>query len=446
MKFNSANADLWGRMKLTSKEFADGWKVLLAAVVGNALSYGTLAIHSFGILGPAIGRDFHWNATTITSGFLINTTSTLFVAPMAGFLADRYGVRKVALTSIILLSLVYMSFSLLPNSVPIYLFLWVATALLGAGTLPVTWSRALNNRFQANKGLALGISLVGTGLAGSLLKPFEFWLVGLGGWRLGFIGLGCLPLFSFAVAYFLFFDKTPHGVPVLVKNGEIQKPVPVEKGTLLADAIRTRRLWILLAAVGLAAAGVGGAIPNMESILRSRGFPEEIIHSLVPITGMAIVLGRLGSSYLIDLIWAPIIAFVMLLTASVAFIVLSVFLPGPWGAAGIVLTIGLTIGMESDVAAFLVARYFGPRNFGGIYGVIYGAFALGTGLGAVSYGVAFDRFGSYQQALLSSAAILLVSGLMLLSLGSYNFPYLSKIEKKPNATPVRIPGRTQLRG
>jgi predicted MFS family arabinose efflux permease len=183
----------------------------------------------------------------------------------------------------------------------------------------------------------------------------------------------------------------------------------------------------------------------MESILRSRGFPEEIIHSLVPITGMAIVVGRLGSSYLIDRVWAPVVAFVMLVTASVAFVLLSSFMPGPWGAAVIVLTIGLTVGMESDVAAFLVARYFGPRNFGGIYGVIYGAFALGTGLGAVSYGIAFDRFGSYQQALVSSAALLVVSGLMLLSLGSYSFPYLSKAAKKHSPVQDRIPSRRQLR-
>jgi predicted MFS family arabinose efflux permease len=415
-------------MKTVSNEFAKGWKVLLAAVIGSGLAYGTLAIHSFGILGPALGREFHWNASTIMSGFLFNTMATLFAAPMAGFLADRFGVRIVALTSTVLLALTYMSFSLLPKSIPFYLFMWVAVALLGAGTLPVTWSRALNNRFQANKGLAFGISLVGTGLAGSLLKPYEFWLVGLGGWRLGFIGLGCLPLISFVVAYFLFFDKSPRALPASSKVEAVLTQAPVEKGVSLADAMRGRRIWILMAAVGLAAVGVGGAVPNLESILRSRGFSETAIHALVPITGIAIIIGRLGSSYIIDRIWAPMISFIMLCTAAAAFVVLSVFLPGPWGAAAIVLIIGLTVGMESDVAAFLVARYFGPRNFGGIYGAIYGAFAVGTGLGALSYGVVVDRFGSYQPALASSALILMISGVLLLSLGKYTFPYQAKTD------------------
>jgi predicted MFS family arabinose efflux permease len=418
-------------MKSRTHEFSTGWKVLIAAVIGNALSFGTLAIHSIGILGPALGHEYHWKAATVTSGFLVNAMATLVSAPLAGFLADRFGVRIVALTSTVLLALTYTSFSLLPNSVPIYLSLWLAAALLGAGTLPVTWGRALNNRFQANKGVAFGISLAGTGLAGSLLKPFEFWLVGLGGWRLGFIGLGCLPLFSFVVAYFLFFDVAAPQRPRNRKGGTEQTQDPVEVGIRLADALRSGRLWILMVAIGLAAAGVGGAVPNMESILRSRGFTEGAIHALVPITGMAILLGRLGSSLLIDRIWAPIIAFVMLCAAAAAFVVMSVYLPGPWGAAGIVLTIGLTVGMESDVAAYLVARYFGQRNFGGIYGAVYGAFAVGTGLGAVSYGVAFDHLGGYRQALAVSAAILIVSGLLILSLGKYEFPYLAKTKIKP---------------
>jgi predicted MFS family arabinose efflux permease len=220
---------------------------------------------------------------------------------------------------------------------------------------------------------------------------------------------------------------------------------PGENGVSLADALRGRRIWILMAAVGLAAAGVGGAVPNMESILRSRAFPESVIHAIVPITGMAIVIGRLGSSYLIDKIWAPLIGFVMLCTGAAAFVVLSVFLPGPWGAAAIVLTIGLTVGMESDVAAFLVARYFGPRNFSGIYGAIYGVFAMGTGLGALSYGIAFDQFGSYQQALGSSAAILVVSGLLLLSLGKYRFPYLPKTAHKSDASLEPVPSPSAVR-
>jgi predicted MFS family arabinose efflux permease len=193
-------------------------------------------------------------------------------------------------------------------------------------------------------------------------------------------------------------------------------------GTLLSAAVRKKRFWIVLVVVTLAAFGVGGALPNMESILKSKTLSTVEIRSIVPITGMAMVVGRLGSSYLIDRLWAPAVAFAMLVTASLGFLYLAFFVPTPRAAAGVVITIGLTVGMEADVAAFLVARYFGARHFGSIYGCIYGAFAVGTGLGAVSYGMAFDRFADYHAALLSSGLILIASGALLLTLGRYIFP------------------------
>jgi len=187
-----------------SAEFGSGWKVLFAAFIGNALSAGTLAVHSLGILGPALGRDFHWSAGIVTGGFLVLSLATVATAPLGGFFADRFGVRAVALISTLLLAPAYMAFSFLSASIPAYFCLWLVVALMGAGTLPVTWLRALNNHFQLNKGLALGIALLGTGLSGALLKPFTFWLLDHGGWRAGYVGLGALSLISFIVAYLFF--------------------------------------------------------------------------------------------------------------------------------------------------------------------------------------------------------------------------------------------------
>jgi predicted MFS family arabinose efflux permease len=427
-------------------EFASGWTVLVAAVIGNGLSAGTLAIHTIGIFGPALGRDYHWGQGVITGGFLVLTICTLGAAPLAGFLGDKFGVRPVALGSALLLAPTYMAFALLKPSIPAFYLLWAAVAVLGAGTLPVTWSRALNNRFQANKGLALGISLIGTGVAGSLLKPFGFWLVDHGGWRAGYFGLGCLPLISFVVGLFLFFDtpaaKADTTIRAAAKTDDAPSPLA---GVAVGEAVRGWRFWVLLSAVFLAAAAVGGVVPNLESILRSRHFAKDAIRSIVPITGVAIVCGRLGSSFLIDRVWAPLIAFVMMASATAALLALGLFLPAPPQAAFLVLIIGLTVGMEADVAAFLVARYFGARNYGGIYGLVYGGFAIGTGLGAVAFGIAFDRLHNYHLALFSSAAILMTSGMLLLSLGRYIFPYRGRAGAQCQSGVAREPATFDLR-
>lgn len=415
-------------------EFSAGWKVLIAAMVGNALSAGTLATYSIGILGPAMAHEFHWGSGVVNGGYLALSIATLMAAPFAGMLADRIGVRAVALGSALILAPTYMAFAALHGSVPAYLLLFAAVAVLGSGTMPFTWSRALNNRFEVNKGLALGLSLFGTALSGSLLKPYLFALVDHGGWRAGFIGLGLLPLASFAVAVPLFFDRaapaardataaartaTMVEAPAAARN---PAAVTAMAGYSFSQALHSGRLWLLFAAVLFAAAGTSGAIPNMESLLKAKGFGMADVRTMVPMIGLSLGVGRLGSSYLIDRVWAPLVAAGLLLTAAAAFAAFSFRVPTPGEAMAMIVIVGMTAGMESDVAAFLVARYFGARNYSSIYGLVYGAFAIGAGLGALSYGILVDKLGNYQVALMSSATLLAMSTALLLCLGRYVFP------------------------
>jgi MFS family permease len=87
-----------------------------------------------------------------------------------------------------------MALSLGNGSLTLYYATWLLVAFVGAGTLPITWTRAVNNGFHSGKGLALGLSLIGTGLFGYLIKPFAAWLIGAFGWRSAYVVIGALPL------------------------------------------------------------------------------------------------------------------------------------------------------------------------------------------------------------------------------------------------------------
>ncbi|MEM8786599.1 MAG: MFS transporter, partial [Pseudomonadota bacterium] len=72
----------------------------------------------------------------------------------------------------------------------------------GAGTLPITFTRPVANWFQKNRGIALGIALIATGMFGALAKFFAQFVVanealhfiGGSGWRSAYVLLGLLPL------------------------------------------------------------------------------------------------------------------------------------------------------------------------------------------------------------------------------------------------------------
>lgn len=88
-------------------------------------------------------------------------------------------------------------------------------------------------------------------------------------------------------------------------------------------------------------------------------------------------------------------------------------------AAVSVLLIGLAAGAEQDLMAFLVARYFGLKSYGVVYGVMYSSFALGAGAGPWVLGRVFESTGSYNVALGYLGVAFLAGALPLLLLGRY---------------------------
>jgi predicted MFS family arabinose efflux permease len=187
----------------------------------------------------------------------------------------------------------------------------------------------------------------------------------------------------------------------------------------LAQALRDWRFWLLAVSFTLISFAVGGPIPNMENILKVAGFQRSDVVGLVALIGLSVIAGRIVGGWLIDRFWAPAIAFVMLSLPALACWVMAGGSMSIDSARFSILLIGFAAGVEYDLMAFLVARYFGMKNYGSIYGVLYGFFALGAGIGPVVFGKVFDSTGSYREILLTSAVLLLLGAGMLLAMGPY---------------------------
>ena len=56
----------------------------------------------------------------------------------------------------------------------------------------------------------------------------------------------------------------------------------------------------------------------------------------------------------------------------------------------VAIALGLAVGAEIDIVAYLTTRYFGFRRYGVIYGWLYGMFIFGTGVGPPLMGAVFD--------------------------------------------------------
>ena len=90
-------------------------------------------------------------------------------------------------------------------------------------------------------------------------------------------------------------------------------------------------------------------------------------------------------------------------------------------AAGII-SLGLASGTEIDMIGFLTSRYFGMKRFGQLYGYLFASFVIGSAIGPFMMGLAFERLHSYEPALWTFCAFMLLASGAILSLGPYRYP------------------------
>ena len=143
------------------REFRYGWPVVLASTFGISLGMSPLPFYTIGVFAQPLSEEFGWGIDQIMFGLVPFCIVTVISAPMAGYLSDRFGVRKVALISMITFSLGMMLFALNNGSQTLYLFLWGLLSALSAGTLPITFTKAISRWFHEKRGLALGIAQIG---------------------------------------------------------------------------------------------------------------------------------------------------------------------------------------------------------------------------------------------------------------------------------------------
>jgi len=187
----------------------------------------------------------------------------------------------------------------------------------------------------------------------------------------------------------------------------------------LRQVARDRRFWLMAAAFLLLAFALTAPIPNMENILKSHHFTLAQIGAIASSFGLAVVAGRVGGGWMLDRLWAPGAAFLVLALPALGNFMLAGDHVSTRGAVLAIIGMGLGTGFEFDLLAYLIARYFGQRHYGAIYGFFYVVIALGGGIGPAVYGRVFDQMGSYHAALLAGMGCIVGGAALLLMMGRY---------------------------
>lgn len=383
--------------------------------MGVACGASPLPFNIFPLVMGPISAEFGWSFASISAGITVFGIVAALMAPLFGALSDRYGVRPVALWSLVAFGLVLASFWFLPESKIGYLLFWAVLGAIGIGSTPVTWSRAISLWFSKNRGLALGIMLLGTSLAALVVPQLTQGAISYGGWRAAFPFAALLPLCIALAIGLLWFreprrDEMPHGVANT--SGTLV-------GLRLREAVGSYRFWVLFVSILVTASAYGGAHIHLAQIVSLHGFSANVAANVLGVVATGILVGRLLVGYLFDRLWAPGVAFVALLLPAISCWLLLGTAASFAHVAIAGFFLGIAAGTESDVIAFLAAKYFGMAHYGHIYGVLYMPFAIGAAVSPIVYGAVRDQTGGYDAILLVAMLMFAVGGALLLALGRY---------------------------
>lgn len=405
-------------MTASANEFRTGWGVVLAGTLATAWGVSVLgATYTLGPLTEPLTQEFGWTRGQIGFALTMLTIGVVSMSFLIGWLVDRYGSLKVLATSQLAFGLSFFLVPLLARDLTTFYLAYFIMAVAGSGTIPIPVTKAIAQRFDRQRGLAIGLALSGSGLSAIVAPALVTWGTASYGWQGGYFAIGLLPILLGLPCTLAFLrDVKPVDREVASRSSQNVDPAA---GFTFGEAARRWRWWAMAIAFGVVSAAVTGLFVSAVPLLTDNGFPRTQAAEMVGIFGVTVIAGRLLVGWLVDRLWGPLVGAFFLFPAGAACLFLMT------GSTDTVLVlvamgiIGLAAGAEYDLASYLCARYFGVAHFGKIYAGQFILFAAGGGIAAPFYGWIYDTGGSYDTALAASAAGFALCALLLLILGRY---------------------------
>ncbi len=403
-------------------------RVATSCFLGTFAGAKAVVFASFGLFLIPLTQEFGWSRTQVSAALTLSAFSSLIAYPLAGRLADKYGVRYFAIAGNIVLAAAVAALAVMPASLLAFYGLFVVIGFAGAFPSSVLFAKVIVAWFSKQRGMMIGCTTgLGNGLGATLMPLLGAMLIAAGGWRYGFLGLGAAVIAIGLPAMLLFLRNAPADTITL---GAVEGGSDLSEGVDLAEARRNPDFYRLLFAIALGAGGLTAVFTHVVPLLLDRGFDMAFATMVLMSFALVTMVWQVVIGMMLDRTPSPRIALPFFCSALVGLLLLMhadhralIVLGGA--------LMGLGLGTEYSLLPYFIPRYFGRRAYGAIFGMIYGCIVVTLGVAPLFMDIAFDHLGSYNVALYGVAASLMLAAGLILTLRPYAYDSQGVLMERP---------------
>jgi len=403
-----------------------GWWIVFASMLVLSVGAGIYWL-GFGVFFLPLANEFSTSRTALSGVIAISQLEGGLLGPVGGYLVDRFGPRRMMFIGVGIMGFGFLWMSVIDSLVMFYvIYLLLISVGMSIG-IRVPALVAPTNWFVRKRGIALGISTSGVGLGG-LLVPLLGWLIISLGWRPTAAIAGILlwvvgiPLASVMrhrpEQYGLLPDgrtRASSAEPQEEGSGEglrvEETPAPdasdVEATYSIVEALKTPVFWLLSVVFGLRQLIIGAIGLHQVPFLVDIGINPQMAATVLGMTALTSILGRLGFGWLADRIPKRFVMAITIGLAAMGPLILA-YVTEWWHLIFFVVIYGVGWGGGATTMSIVRAEYFGRRAFGTISGMMDFVQMFGLVLGPVFAGFMYDVTQSYYLAFIVFA----ISGML----------------------------------
>jgi MFS transporter, OFA family, oxalate/formate antiporter len=392
--------------EMSQSHISRWWRV----VGGLSMNLALGSLYAWSVFVAPLEKEFGWKRAETSNVFTIAVVVFALSFIVAGRLQDKFGPFWVSLTGGVLVSLGFFLCTYTHSLTYLYLC-FGAIGGLGNGFGYATPIPVMAKWFPDKRGLAVGLAVAGYGGGSAIFGPLA--------------NLKLIPAYgvhtTFAILGVIFLVMTVFGA-FLLKNPPAGykpagwTPAPASKAAATthefspSEVLHTPAFYFMWVAYALGTSAGLMVISQLVPFAKSVKIPGEALQTLTLFVGaIGNASGRILSGWMSDALGRLNVLRLMIGISMIAMPILYLVGSNVLPLYVMVFIVYWCYGTQLSVNASTTSDFWGTKNAGLNYGMLFTAWGVAGIIGPRIGGVLYDKYHNYQMAFYSAAVLAAVA-------------------------------------